>query len=146
ILGHLFTLIEAITDLQSSRPGRLGAEHSLVGRFARRIVGKQPPGGERECLAAPWKRGEVRTGSRNVTKSPIRVSHPYRHRHRDARILLQTLIDGVLDVRCREVHAENYAEDELRRTALGAYQKVVIGGTGNKAVFDPPGEEDAGDN
>src|ERR1700730_12930273 len=41
ILGHLFTLVEAITDLKSRRTGRLGAEQSLIGRGVRRIVGKQ---------------------------------------------------------------------------------------------------------
>src|SRR5262249_47193727 len=55
VLGHFFSLVEAIADPQARAPRRLGAQQRLVGRLIRNVVMKEPPFRERERLSAPWE-------------------------------------------------------------------------------------------
>src|ERR1700736_138090 len=103
VLGHLFTLVEAISDLQPCRGRRLSAEQGLVGRITWRIIGKEPPRRERERLPPPRKGREIRTVRRHVAKSSVGVSDSYWHSCFDARILLQIPVIGIFDVRRCEI-------------------------------------------
>src|SRR5215510_5230020 len=96
MLCHFLALVEAVTDPQSGAACGFGAEHRLVARSIRGIVAKEPSRGERECLAPPRIRREVRAVCRDMTEPLIGVPDRDRHRQFDPRILLQIPIGSVL--------------------------------------------------
>src|SRR5439155_20178817 len=69
VLGHFFSLVEAVADPQARAPCRLGAQQRLVGGPIRSVVVKEPPFREGERLSPPRKRREIRRPRRHLAKS-----------------------------------------------------------------------------
>src|SRR5438034_3420892 len=145
LLGHFFSLVEAVADPQARAPCRLGAQQRLVGGPIRSVVVKEPPFREGERLSPPRERREIRRPRRHVAKSLEGVSQLEGHGRVDPRVLLQAPEGSGENVRRRDVHAEDDAQHELGWTALCADHEVVVGGPLDKPFLDPPGEENARD-
>src|SRR5881628_1410900 len=138
VLGHFFSLVEAVADPQARAPCRLGAQQRLVGGPIRSVVVKEPPFREGERLSPPRERGEIRRPRRHV------------HAEDDAQHELgwtalgadhEVVVGGPLDKPFLDPPGEENARDDQTDPERDGQRRQDAGDGPRPKVFDGDGED-----